>query len=50
MFDKRLLESSELYEKRYKNFSVLLIFPVALLFIGLFVFSFFLCKKRIDCH
>ncbi len=47
MFDKRLLESSELYEKRYKNFSVLLIFPVTLLFIGLFVFSFFTKKELI---
>lgn len=47
MFDKRLLESSELYEKRYKNFSVLLIFPVTLLFIGLFLFSFFAKKELI---
>ncbi|MEY8442827.1 hypothetical protein AALA52_00895 [Lactococcus ileimucosae] len=47
MFDKRLLASSELYEKRYKNFPVLLIFPVAFLFVGLFVFSFFAKKELI---
>ncbi|MEY8458945.1 bacteriocin secretion accessory protein [Lactococcus ileimucosae] len=47
MFDKRLLASSELYEKRYKNFPVLLIFPVAFLFVGLFIFSFFAKKELI---
>lgn len=40
MLDKRLLESSELYDKRYKNFSVLLIFPITLLFLGTLFFSF----------
>lgn len=47
MFDKRLLESSELYEKRYKNFAVLLIFPIAFLCIGIFIFSFFAKKELV---
>lgn len=45
MFDKRLLESSELYDKRYKNFATLTIIPILLIFLGLFVFSVFAKKE-----
>ncbi|MDR0299601.1 MAG: bacteriocin secretion accessory protein [Streptococcaceae bacterium] len=46
MFDKRLLESSELYDKRYKNFTTVIIFPILLLFLSLLIFSVF-AKKQI---
>lgn len=45
MFDKKLLESSELYAKRYKNFATLIIFPVVILFVGLLVFMIFADKQ-----
>lgn len=44
---EELLESSEFYQKRYHNFSSLLIFPVLLLFLGLALFLS-LCKKEIS--
>ncbi|CAM3131394.1 bacteriocin secretion accessory protein [Lactococcus hircilactis] len=47
MFDKRLLESSELYDKRYRNFATLIIFPILTLFIGLFIFAFFAKKELV---
>ena len=45
MFDKKLLESAELYDKRYKNFATLVIFPVTVLFVGLLLFVFFAQKE-----
>lgn len=45
MFDKKLLESAELYDKRYKNFATLIIIPIFILFIGLLIFVFFAKKQ-----
>ena len=45
MFDKRLLESSELYDKRYRNFSTLIILPLFILLIGGLIFTFFARKE-----
>lgn len=45
MFDKKLLESSELYDKRYRNFSTLIIIPLFILLIGGFIFTFFAHKE-----
>ncbi|WP_416353402.1 bacteriocin secretion accessory protein [Agrilactobacillus fermenti] len=39
--DLRFLESTEFYQRRYQNFSTLIILPVALLCLGLLLFSFF---------
>lgn len=42
MFDKKLLESAELYQKRYKNFATLIILPVfifALFLVGFTIFA-----------
>lgn len=41
MFDKKLLESAEFYERRYRNFATLVIVPVFLLLVFLVVFSVF---------
>ena len=41
MFDKKLLESAEFYERRYRNFATLVIVPIFLLFVFLFVFAIF---------
>ena len=41
MFDKKLLESAEFYERRYRNFATLIIIPIFLLFVFLVVFSIF---------
>ncbi|MCT0020006.1 hypothetical protein [Weissella cibaria] len=41
MFDKKLLESEEFYERRYRNFATLVIVPVFLLLVFLVVFSVF---------
>ncbi|SBW31824.1 Lactococcin A secretion protein lcnD (plasmid) [Lactococcus lactis subsp. lactis] len=45
MFDKKLLESSELYDKRYRNFSTLIILPLFILLIGGLIFTFFAYKE-----
>ena len=45
MFDKKLLESSELYDKRYRNFSTLIILPLFLLLIGGLTFTLFAHKE-----
>ena len=45
MFDKKLLESSELYDKRYRNFSTLIILPLFILLIGGLIFTFFAHKE-----
>ncbi|MQW23341.1 MULTISPECIES: bacteriocin secretion accessory protein [unclassified Lactococcus] len=45
MFDKKLLESAELYSRRYKNFATMVIFPVLALMIGLLIFSVFAKKE-----
>lgn len=47
MFDKRLLESSELYDKRYQNFATIVIFPVLILFVGFMIFAVFAKKELI---
>lgn len=44
--NKKYLESSEFYSKRFDNFSTLIIIPVALVIIVFFIISFF-CKKEI---
>lgn len=41
MFDKKMLESAEFYDRRYRNFATLIIIPVFLLFVLLVVFSIF---------
>lgn len=41
MFDKKMLESAEFYERRYRNFATLIIIPVFLLFVLLVIFSIF---------
>ncbi|MDR1568357.1 MAG: bacteriocin secretion accessory protein [Streptococcaceae bacterium] len=38
--DKRLLESTEFYHRRYQNFSTLIIFPILLLLVFILIFSF----------
>ena len=45
MFDKKLLESSELYDKRYRNFSTLIILPLFILLVGGVIFTFFAHKE-----
>lgn len=45
MFDKKLLESSELYDKRYRNFSTLIILPLFILLIGGLIFTIFAHKE-----
>ena len=45
MFDKKLLESSELYDKRYRNFSTLIILPLFFLLVGGVIFTFFAHKE-----
>lgn len=44
MFDKKLLESSELYDKRYRNFSTLIILPLLSFLLGV-IFTFFAHKE-----
>ena len=39
--DKKYLESSEFYSKRFNNFSTLIIIPMALIVLAFFIFSFF---------
>lgn len=39
--DKRFLESSEFYNRRYNNFSIMIIMPIVTLLICLIIFSFF---------
>lgn len=39
--DKRYLESSEFYSRRYNNFSIMIILPTVIIFCGLVLFSFF---------
>lgn len=39
--DKKYLESSEFYSKRFNNFSTLIIIPIALIVLAFFIFSFF---------
>lgn len=41
MFDKKLLESAEFYERRYRNFATLIIVPVFLLFVFVVIFSIY---------
>lgn len=41
MFDPKYLESGEFYQRRYRNFSTLIIVPIFLLVVFLFLFSFF---------
>lgn len=41
MFDPKYLESSEFYQRRYHNFSTLIIVPIFILVIFLFLFSLF---------
>lgn len=41
MFDKKMLESAEFYERRYRNFATLIIIPVFLFFVLLVIFSIF---------
>lgn len=36
--NKKLFESTEFYNKRYKNFSTLIIIPTLILFLGIFMF------------
>lgn len=43
--DKQLLESTEFYQRRYQNFSTLIIFPILLLIIFILIISF-LGKKE----
>lgn len=38
--NKKLFESAEFYNKRYKNFSTLIIIPTFILFLGIFMFMF----------
>ena len=45
MFDKKLLESSELYDKCYRNFSTLIILPLFILLAGGVIFTFFAHKE-----
>lgn len=45
MFDKKLLESAELYQKRYNNFAILIILPVFIFFIFLVGFTLFAKKE-----
>lgn len=45
MFDKKLLESSELYDKRYRNFSTLIILPLFILLVGGVIFTFYAHKE-----
>ncbi|MCL9638851.1 bacteriocin secretion accessory protein [Lactococcus lactis] len=47
MFDKRLLESSELYDKRYRNFATLIVLPIFFLFMGVLIFTFFAKKELV---
>ncbi len=41
MFDEKLLESAEFYDRRYRNFATLVIVPLFALFIFLVIFSVF---------
>ncbi|MBC1795444.1 bacteriocin secretion accessory protein [Listeria booriae] len=43
--DTRLLESSEFYQRKYKNFSTLIIVPILCLFIFIMIFSIFCTKE-----
>lgn len=43
--DKKFLESSEFYNKRFNNFSSLLIIPIACLFLLIVIFSFFMKRE-----
>jgi len=43
--DKKFLESSEFYNKRFNNFSTLLIIPISILFILVVLFSFFMKRE-----
>lgn len=43
--DKRYLESSEFYNKRFSNFATLVVIPIALLVSLLVIFSFFAHKQ-----
>jgi competence factor transport accessory protein ComB len=45
MFEKKLLESAELYQKRYKNFATLTVLPVFVLVLFLAAFIFFAKKE-----
>jgi len=39
MFDSKYLESSEFYQRRYKNFSILIIIPLFILLIVVVLFG-----------
>lgn len=43
--DKKFLESSEFYNKRFNNFSRLLIVPISILFVLIVFFSFFMKRE-----
>lgn len=43
--DKKFLESSEFYNKRFNNFSTLLIIPISILFVLVVFFSFFMKRE-----
>lgn len=45
MFDKKLLESAELYQKRYQNFAILIILPIFVLVLFLATFIIFAKKE-----
>ncbi|WP_334352453.1 bacteriocin secretion accessory protein [Companilactobacillus sp. HBUAS56257] len=47
MINKKFLESSEFYNKRFDNFSTLLIIPLFCLFLSVIVFSFFMRREII---